>query len=114
MINARNGRMAARAMALLLASVAAPALANTVSGTVVDNSGVRPLQGAEVRIDTLGRVTQADAEGRFRFTNLPAGTYTVSVSFTGAAAQSQDVAVVDGAARGSWPSRLLPKVLRNR
>jgi len=34
-----------------------PALANTVNGTVVDNSGTRPLQGAEVRIDALGRVT---------------------------------------------------------
>lgn len=92
-------RTSLRALAFALAAVSAPALANTVNGTVVDNSGTRPLQGAEVRIEALGRVTQVDAAGRFRFTNLPAGTYTVSVSFAGATSQTQDVIVTDGGTR---------------
>lgn len=99
-MNGFNGtRFAVRVAALLMATTAMPAFANIVSGTILDNSGTRPLQGAEVRIDALGRVAQADAEGRFRFTGLPAGRYTVVVRFAGASAQSQDVEVLDGGTR---------------
>ncbi|WP_439533200.1 TonB-dependent receptor [Polymorphobacter sp.] len=86
-------------IAVLMATAAVPALANVVTGTVVDNSGVRPLTGAEVRISGVNRVTQVDGDGHFRFTGLPAGNYSVTVSFAGAQAQSQDVAVVDGGTR---------------
>ncbi|TPE60226.1 hypothetical protein FJQ54_12445 [Sandaracinobacter neustonicus] len=78
---------------LLTSAIAAPAIASTVTGTVADAGGVRPLQGADVRIPALGRVTSADAAGRFRFTGLPAGTYDVVVSFAGATASTQSVTV---------------------
>lgn len=84
-----------RAAVLLLATTAIgqAALAGTLTGTVADSGGVRPLQGADVRISSLGRVTSADAAGRFRFTDLPAGTYEVTASFAGAGAETQSVTV---------------------
>jgi TonB-dependent receptor len=99
MINKQTPHLASRLVALLLATAAVPALANTVSGTVVDNSGVRPLSGAEVRVSGVDRVTQVDGEGRFRFTGLAAGNYTVTVTYAGAQSQTQEVAVVDGGER---------------
>ncbi len=79
-----------RAGALLLATtaLAQAAIAATITGIVVDSTGVRPLQGAEVRIPALNRTTQADSAGRFRFSDLPPGTYDVTASFAGAAAQT--------------------------
>jgi TonB-dependent receptor len=87
--------MLPRALILLLASsaMALPAVASTITGSVADSAGVRPLQGAEVRIPSLGRVTNADSAGRFRFTGIPAGTYEVVVSFAGAGRESQSVTV---------------------
>jgi TonB-dependent receptor len=83
----------------LLASVSVPALANTIQGSVLDKDGVRPLQGAEVRIEGLNRVTQADAQGRYRFTGVPAGKYVIRAAYAGTDDQVQDVTVVDGGSR---------------
>jgi TonB-dependent receptor len=92
----RISRSGLRAAALLLATsaIAQAALAGTLTGTVADSNGVKPLQGADVRITSLGRVTNADAAGRFRFTDLPAGTYEVTASFAGAGVQTQSVTIV--------------------
>ncbi len=83
----------------LLATVAMPALANTIQGSVLDKDGVRPLQGAEIRIEGLNRVAQTDAEGRYRFTGVPKGKYVLRAQFAGTDDQSQDVDVVDGGTR---------------
>ena len=84
-----------RAAAFLFATTALSqaAFAGTLIGTVLDSNGVRPLQGADVRISSLGRVTTADAAGRFRFTDLPAGTYELSASFAGAEVQTQTITI---------------------
>lgn len=74
-------------------AIALPALASTITGSVADSTGVRPLQGAEIRIPSLGRVTTADGAGRFRFTGLPSGTYEVVASFAGAGREAQSVTV---------------------
>lgn len=91
----RISRSGLRAAAVLFATTALSqaAIAGTLVGTVLDSNGVRPLQGADVRISSLGRVTSADSAGRFRFTDLPAGTYELSASFAGAAVQTQTVTV---------------------
>jgi TonB-dependent receptor len=81
--------------AALLAStiVAAPAFAQDLTGTVADSSHTRTLAGAEVRIVELGRVTEAQRDGSFRFTDIPPGTYTVVVHYVGAASETQTVTI---------------------
>ena len=72
----------------LAAVLAAPASAQPVSsaaleGSVSDAQTGDPLPGAAVRLPYLGRGAAADADGRFRITDLPADTATVVVTFVG-------------------------------
>jgi TonB-dependent receptor len=67
--------------AFLLAPV--PALAGQVVGTVSDATGTRTLPSAEVSLVELGRRIEADNDGRYRFTDVPAGDYTLRVRYTG-------------------------------
>lgn len=92
----RRSRMAGRVLALLMATSAFPALANTITGSVVDDTGTRPLAGAQVRISGVERITQVDGDGRFRVTGVPAGNYDVTVSFAGAEPQTKTVTITDG------------------
>jgi TonB-dependent receptor len=68
------------------ALVCAPAIAHAgqVTGTVSDNSGTRTLPSAQVTLVELGRTIEADDQGGFRFPDVPAGTYTLRVTYTGA------------------------------
>ncbi|MFV0623407.1 TonB-dependent receptor [Sphingomonas sp. ac-8] len=78
-------RMRAQLMlgaAVLAAPVAASA--GQVVGTVSDASGTRALPSAEVVLVELGRRVEADDNGRYRFTDVPAGRYTLRVRYTGA------------------------------
>ncbi len=80
-----------RAMAMvlyLLAGCAAWAQINTgrIAGTVADTSGALvPGANVEVVNQTTARTWKAvtDAQGVYRFLNLPAGTYDVAVQLTG-------------------------------
>ncbi|WP_092768022.1 TonB-dependent receptor [Hymenobacter actinosclerus] len=65
-------------------------------GTVADSASGRPLSGVNVRI--TGRVggTVADELGRFRLTDLPAGTYVVRAVGLGFAARQQTVTLAAG------------------
>lgn len=94
-----NAAFTRTVFAALLATAAAPVLANTIQGSVLDKDGVRPLQGAEVRIEGLNRVAQTDAQGRYRFTGVPAGKYVVRAQYAGTDDQAQDVSVADGGSR---------------
>src|SRR5690606_9984507 len=49
-----------------------------------DATDTRALQGAQLRIVELGRVAEADRDGSFRFSNIPAGTYTTEATYVGA------------------------------
>ena len=60
------------------------AAAQVLSGKVTDASGTAPLQGAIVSIDGTNRSTSTDRFGEYRIVNLPAGEYTVIVSYVGA------------------------------
>ncbi|MEI5688868.1 TonB-dependent receptor [Sphingomonas kyungheensis] len=71
----------------------APALAQSLTGHVTDSTDTRTLAGAEVRIVELGRVAEAGRDGSFRFTDVPPGTYTVTVRYVGAAAETRTVTV---------------------
>ncbi|KAA9333688.1 TonB-dependent receptor [Adhaeribacter soli] len=69
----------------LLALMLLPAFAFaqfTLSGTVSDATGQQPLSGASVQLSaTKGQIT--DEAGRFHFTGLSAGNYTLRVSYLG-------------------------------
>jgi iron complex outermembrane receptor protein len=68
------------AIALLLGALMSSAWAQdwgVVQGTVVLNGTSRPLHHADVLIPKLGRKAEVDAQGRYRFERVPAGTHEV-------------------------------------
>lgn len=68
----------------LAVSIAAPALAGDISGTVTDGSDTVGLRAAEVVIEELKRRTVTSGDGTFVFNDVPAGTYTITASYIGA------------------------------
>ena len=52
-------------------------------GTVTDQVLQQPLEGATVTINQLGKTAMTDAAGVFRFSNVPVGSYRISISYTG-------------------------------
>src|SRR5262245_48583738 len=81
---------------LLAAPAAAQTTTSTIEGMVTDSSGA-VIQGAAVtaRGVTVAaeRSTTTDAKGVYRLTALPAGTYTVTVTSTGLAANASTLEV---------------------
>jgi iron complex outermembrane receptor protein len=53
-----------------------------LSGRVTDSTGA-PVAGAQVTIQEASRAVQTDAEGRYRFANIPEGTWGVSFAAVG-------------------------------
>jgi TonB-dependent receptor len=53
-----------------------------ITGTVVDNSGAS-LKGAQLKLLPLKLVNETNAEGAFSLPEVPAGSYTLAVSFVG-------------------------------
>src|SRR5215472_297696 len=91
------------ALAFLSASLLAPCLlraqagtSGLVTGSVTDASGAA-LAGASVNIhNTLSgydRTKPADAQGNFAFSNLPFGTYTLTVTQSGFQSATQTISV---------------------
>lgn len=75
------------------AVLAQAAGADILTGTVTDATGEAGLQGALVTIEELGRTASADRFGTYRFANIPAGDYTLSVSYVGADTVTDSVTV---------------------
>ena len=63
-----------------------------VSGTAKDPGGAS-LQGARVQLVELNKQQVTDTQGQFRFTDVPPGSYTLSVSYVGFGDFSQAVTV---------------------
>jgi hypothetical protein len=57
--------------------------ASTLQGIVVDASTQTPLVGARIWLVDLGLTAYSDKDGRFAFTALPAGSFTITVSQIG-------------------------------
>mgnify|MGYP005838533419 FL=1 len=68
-----------------------------IRGQVMDRDTREGLPGANIVVQgtTLGAAT--DIEGRYEIANVPAGTYTVSVSYVGYRSAQQQVSVAAGA-----------------
>jgi len=91
-------RRAALAVAWLLLVVAAPISAQqtaTISGLVSDPSGAA-VAGAQIELVSSGapaRSANTDGAGRYRFTGLPAGEYSLRVTVAGFLPVERSVAV---------------------
>lgn len=79
---------------------AATARAQTVEGMV--RSGGAALVGATVRLLELDRAQRTDAQGAFRFADVPAGTYRVYAGVLGYVAATDTVRVTGGVASASF------------
>ncbi len=73
----------------------------TLNGTVTDAVDGVPLIGASVILVELGSTSMAgggaaDLDGRYSITGLPAGTYTVRVTFVGYSADEREITLSPG------------------
>jgi len=84
---------ASTALATLMMTAAPLASAQVLTGKVTDSTGTAPLQGAIVSVEGLNRSASTDRFGEYRIANLPAGDYSVTVSYVGAPDVSSDVSV---------------------
>jgi hypothetical protein len=55
----------------------------TFAGAVLADSSERPIAGAVIAIDSLGRTTRTDSLGQFTLAGLPAGTHRATVRAVG-------------------------------
>ena len=67
----------------------------TIAGTARDEAN-SALASALIEVQPLGRKVAADDQGQFRITDVPAGEYTVTVSYVGFATVSATVKVEAG------------------
>ncbi|WP_443969774.1 TonB-dependent receptor [Sphingobium sp. CR28] len=84
---------ASRAAIALALFMPAAAFAGTIQGVVLDESGTRALQSAQLRIVELNRVAEAGRDGSYVFADVPAGTYTVEARYVGALSSTTTVDV---------------------
>ena len=69
---------------------------SSVSGLVIEESTGETLPFANVRIDGTQKVSQTDVAGKFKFTEVSAGDYTIIISYVGMEDLEQKITVVDG------------------
>jgi TonB-dependent receptor len=88
--------MRSRLASLLLAATvlssafcANVAFAGEIVGHVTADADGVSLAGAEVQIVELGRKTFTENDGSFRFSDVPAGSYTLKVTYAGSAPSEQ-------------------------
>ncbi|MCU1258125.1 MAG: TonB-dependent receptor, partial [Bryobacterales bacterium] len=77
---------------LVTSNAVAQSPRGTISGVAKDSSG-SPLQGARVQLDPAGRQAVTDNQGQFRISDVPAGDYTLGVSYVGFASFSTKLVV---------------------
>ena len=69
-----------------IAALALPGMAQAgdLAGTVSDATDTIALRSAQVRIVEIDRVTATERDGSFLFADVPAGDYTLEISYVGA------------------------------
>ena len=87
----KNALFASAALAALALPTAAQA--GTVEGTVSDASDTIALRSAQVRIVELDRVVATERDGSFLLADVPAGEYTLEISYVGAETVTRTVSV---------------------
>jgi len=82
---------------IFLGSIAQAQYRQQLRGTVVDIVLQKPLPSATVTIPSLKLNTITDEDGMFRFKDLPIGSYTISISYSGFKPASLDnIAISSG------------------
>jgi TonB-linked SusC/RagA family outer membrane protein len=71
--------------------------AGAVTGRVTDQQSGAPLLGAEVMLEGTRWRATADPNGRYRISDVPAGSYTIAARRIGYARKTQPIQVTDGA-----------------
>ncbi|HEX9938599.1 MAG TPA: SusC/RagA family TonB-linked outer membrane protein [Longimicrobium sp.] len=94
--NPRTPRPWLAALAALLLGAPLAAQTGTVHGTVTQNGSGRPLAGARVEVTGTTRAAVTDAAGRYRLTELPAGTANLRATVLGHGAATRTVSVAAG------------------
>ncbi len=111
MISLRYSKLRALALRIMIASVLAsgvmPALAQqavtsaTLSGRIEDSNGAA-VSNARVKVTSLEtnqtQTVESDAEGRYRFSYLPVGTYQLTVESAGFATLNERITLTLGQA----------------
>lgn len=80
---------------MLLANVMFSQENGTISGIITDDGEI-PVSGAAVQINGLSKGAVTDFDGKFTIDNVPAGTYTLTVSYIGFEDYSESVHVTAG------------------
>ncbi len=101
----------AASVAAIGAATPFAAIAGVIEGRVSDQSETISLEGAIVRIVETGATTSTDRAGEFRFNAVPAGDYTITVSYLGAAPTTLTVNVPSADATATATVRLGENVL---
>lgn len=83
------------AVVLCVAAPQARAQTGTVSGQVTDRRSSTPVAGATIEVDSALRASTG-ADGRYRITNVPAGTHAISARRIGFGVARQNVSVSAG------------------
>ena len=89
---------------IVLLSLLFPAMIlaqNSVSGTVTDAASGQALAGANVVLEGTNLGAAANADGSYTVSDVPSGTYTITVSVIGYAKASQSV-VVEGSVTANF------------
>src|SRR4249919_620835 len=68
-----------------------------IAGKIVFAGDASPVAGASVQIVQLGRTTVADGQGKYEFTDIPAGRYTIAVHRDGFADAARSIAIANAA-----------------
>jgi len=83
-------------VALTPSAGAAGGESSRIAGRVSDQGSGEPLEGVEVAIEGAAASQVCDAEGRFAFPRVGAGTYTLSFSRLGYGSRSEPITVGPG------------------
>lgn len=84
------------AFVVLLAPVAMSAQTASISGRVTDGANGEVITGANIYVVQLERGAVSDLDGNFTVANIPAGTYTVNITYVGYRPISQQVTLSSG------------------
>ena len=83
------------ALIIFSAGLVAQSTAN-ISGKIIFGGNSRPLSGAVVRVVQVNRTAVADSDGKYEFSGLAAGRYTVIAHFAGFEDVARTIVLVSG------------------